>query len=81
MRQADSAWEYCSWKHGGTSCNLEWKRNQWAVVVTQCDPGLRARVTMAGNYTRHECGLAIELQQGDAGLWQCEASSVLSYHQ
>merc|ERR1719189_1526092 len=58
--KADSAFEYCSWRHkgvqgGSRECNLEWKYKQGKVIVTECEPGLYSRTEVVGDYKDHEC--------------------------
>jgi len=76
--KADSAWEFCLWKHsnkevGERDCLLEWKRAKGGVSVQKCHEELDSRVTISGDYDSHECGLTVTgLEVEDAGTWECE---------
>jgi len=74
--QVDSYWEYCNWKHDGRHCNLEWKRAVWNVTKQSCHGDLTDRVTIAGDYNKHQCSIKIsDLRLEDAGDWKCEMES------
>ena len=65
-------------------CLLEWKRAKGGVAVQECDESLTHRVTISGDYNRHECGLTISgVTAEDAGVWECEVRftylSIYSY--
>ena len=78
MCQSSSSWEFCIWKQKNAGvdqkeCLLEWKRAKGGVAVQECDDSLNHRVTISGNYDRHECGLTISaVTTKDAGTWECE---------
>jgi len=70
----DSHYEHCDWKHPGGSkvCNFEWKRNVGSVQMMECD-GLIDRVSFAGDYNQHQCGITVtNAQMEDTGIWTCE---------
>lgn len=74
--QVDSYWEYCNWKHDGRHCNLEWKRAVWNVTKQSCHGDLTDRVSIAGDYEKHQCSIKIsDLRLEDAGNWKCEMES------
>jgi len=77
--KTDDYYEYCAWRHSGGSgqglreCHFEWKRKHGAVRKQECHDDLRHKVSISGNYERHECGLKIEnVTLEDAGRWICE---------
>merc|ERR1712183_368204 len=75
-----SYWEYCVWTHtsptktgGLRECEMEWKRGKRGVVMQQCDDDLINRTAIAGDYTKHECGLTVtKVGVEDAGDWECQ---------
>jgi len=57
--KADSAWEFCLWKHVNKKkavereCLMEWKRAKGGVSVERCNDSLSARVSISGDYNSH----------------------------
>lgn len=71
--RSDDYWEYCTWKHKKRTCNLEWKYATGNVTKQKCHDDIDDRVTIAGDYEKHECSIKIsDLELNDAGSWQCE---------
>lgn len=77
--RADGWWEYCSWTHGDTQCDLEWKYATSNVTKQECHSKLTTRVSIAGDYNNHECSIRIKnVDIGDAGTWKCKMESYVS---
>ena len=54
---------------------------QAGVVVQECHSSLADRITLAGNYSSHECGLAVRsLTVADAGEWRCSMEEYRSHY-
>lgn len=78
--QTDSYYEYCDWIHkpndrstGDRECHFEWKRDFDRVLQQKCDASLSHRVTITGNYNKHQCGIIIDnVDTRDAGQWACK---------
>lgn len=70
---ASSSYEFCTISGpGGDQCQFEWKRTEWNITTTRCPP----RYQFKGNYTRNECGVALEIARlEDTGIWNCRLES------
>jgi len=79
--KSDSSYEYCSWSHTTPKgrkreCHFEWKRAHNAVKKQDCSNDITHKVSMTGNYDKHQCGIKIEnVRLEDAGKWTCEMES------
>jgi len=52
---------------------MEWKRAKGGVAVQQCHDDLTDRLTIAGDYNKHECGLTVtNTTEEDGGSWECQ---------
>merc|ERR1719208_364301 len=68
----DGWYEYCTFKHAETSCNIDWKREPYNVTMGECS-NYEGRVEFRGDYNNYECGLKItESKAEDSGDWTCE---------
>ena len=77
--RADSWWEYCSWIHGDTQCNLQWRYSTGNVTMQGCQSKLAARISIAGDYNNHECSIRIKnVDIRDEGTWKCKMESYVS---
>ncbi|XP_023324663.1 uncharacterized protein LOC111698541 [Eurytemora carolleeae] len=76
--RSNNHWEYCTWRHitgsgGVKQCDFEWKRMTGKVQVMDCHSEVSHRVSVSGDYEKHECGLKIEnITMEDSGTWECE---------
>jgi len=79
--KSDSSYEYCSWSHKTPKgrvreCHFEWKRAHNAVKKQDCSKDFSHKVSMTGNYDKHQCGIRIQnVKLEDAGEWICEMES------
>ena len=77
--RADGWWEYCSWIHGDTQCNLQWRYSTGNVTMQGCQSKLAARISIAGDYNNHECSIRIKnVDIRDEGTWKCKMESYVS---
>ena len=48
---------------------------QNAVKKQDCSNDITHKVSMTGNYDKHQCGIKIQnVKLEDAGMWKCEVS-------
>ena len=77
--RSDGYWEYCNWRHRDRECQLEWKYSYGDVTKQQCHDDLEDRVSIAGDYNKHECSIRISgLEMKDAGSWECQMEAYVS---
>ena len=77
---ADNWWEFCTFRKGDKSCNIDWRKDpNYNVTMAECDdfPG---RVEFRGSYNNYECGLEISSAElADNGDWSCHMESYVKY--
>ena len=77
---ADNWWEFCTFRKGYKSCNIDWKKDpNYNVTMGECDD-FAGRVEFRGSYLNFECGLKISgAELSDDGDWSCDIESYVKY--
>lgn len=72
MCKVDGWYEWCTFKHNGNVCDVEWKYDLKNVTTIDC-ASYEGRANFQGDYSKSECGIEITAASAeDAGEWSCE---------